>query len=152
MEIHDHNWIQIEPHLGDDDRSMLPVRSTEQHGFPSLGTNAILAEGVEAMIHRWNNTSKTATVAGRYSEVQLHDAGVENFRWTRIDGVDVPDEEILPLPRKLTGWLSRTAMCEAAPDGSYGGRYRRAHADVGPVWDTGVLEVRELIDAGREHR
>src|ERR1700722_1853298 len=38
--------MQIEEYLQHDDRVVVPVGSTEQHGFLSLGTDAILAERV----------------------------------------------------------------------------------------------------------
>src|SRR6204780_4324291 len=38
--------MQIEEYLRRDDRVVLPTGSTEQHGSPSLGTAAILPEGV----------------------------------------------------------------------------------------------------------
>jgi creatinine amidohydrolase len=46
MRIYDRNWMQIEGYLDHDDRIVLPVGSTEQHGYLSLGTDAILAERV----------------------------------------------------------------------------------------------------------
>jgi creatinine amidohydrolase len=46
MRIFDSNWMQVEKYLEHDDRIVLPVGSTEQHGFLSLGTDAILAERV----------------------------------------------------------------------------------------------------------
>ncbi|MDQ1527948.1 MAG: creatinine amidohydrolase [Microbacteriaceae bacterium] len=46
MKIYDRNWMQIEKYLESDDRIVLPVGSTEQHGYLSLGTDAILAERV----------------------------------------------------------------------------------------------------------
>src|ERR1700720_4646789 len=46
MRIYDCSWMQIEEYLQHDDRVVVPVGSTEQHGFLSLGTDAILAERV----------------------------------------------------------------------------------------------------------
>jgi creatinine amidohydrolase len=46
MRIWDMNWMQVEEHVGRDDRCVLPVGSTEQHGLLSLGVDAILAERV----------------------------------------------------------------------------------------------------------
>ena len=48
MRIFDQNWMQVEEYLKSDDRIVLPVGSTEQHGYLSLGTDAILAERVAA--------------------------------------------------------------------------------------------------------
>jgi creatinine amidohydrolase len=44
----DLNWMQVEEYLIRDDRVVLPVGSTEQHGYLSLETDNILAERVSA--------------------------------------------------------------------------------------------------------
>jgi creatinine amidohydrolase len=46
MRIFELNWMQLEEYLERDDRIVLPLGSTEQHAFLSLGTDAILAERV----------------------------------------------------------------------------------------------------------
>ena len=46
MKAYDCNWMMLEEHLATDDRIVLPVGSTEQHGYLSVGTDAILAERV----------------------------------------------------------------------------------------------------------
>jgi creatinine amidohydrolase len=48
MRAHDVNWMQVEEYLAGDDRVVLPVGSTEQHGYLSLETDNILAERVSA--------------------------------------------------------------------------------------------------------
>lgn len=44
MRFYDYNWMQIEQYLRVDDRVIVPLGSVEQHGYLSLGTDAILAE------------------------------------------------------------------------------------------------------------
>jgi creatinine amidohydrolase len=46
VRVFDANWMQVEEYLRRDDRIVLPAGSTEQHGYLSLGTDAILAERV----------------------------------------------------------------------------------------------------------
>ncbi len=46
VRLFDVNWQQVDAYLDHDDRVVLPIGSTEQHGFLSLGTDAILAERV----------------------------------------------------------------------------------------------------------
>lgn len=46
MKIHDQNWMQVEAGLQHEDRAVLPLGSTEQHAYLSLGTDALLAERV----------------------------------------------------------------------------------------------------------
>jgi creatinine amidohydrolase len=46
MRIADMSWMQVESYLTADDRCVLPIGSTEQHGALSLCADAILAERV----------------------------------------------------------------------------------------------------------
>src|SRR6266571_5199796 len=46
MRVHDLNWMQLEAYLERDDRIVLPLGSTEQHAYLSLGTDNILAERI----------------------------------------------------------------------------------------------------------
>jgi creatinine amidohydrolase len=46
MRIADMNWQQVESYLETDDRCVLPIGSTEQHGRLSLCVDAILAERI----------------------------------------------------------------------------------------------------------
>src|SRR2546428_2753444 len=46
MRVHDCNWKMLEDYLKHDDRIVLPIGSTEQHGYLSVGTDAILARRV----------------------------------------------------------------------------------------------------------
>ena len=44
MRLWDRNWMQVEEYLSRDDRVLVPLGSTEQHGYLSLGVDAILCE------------------------------------------------------------------------------------------------------------
>src|SRR5205814_4102687 len=46
MQIAQMNWMQVEAGLERDRRAVVPVGSTEQHGYLSLAVDAILAERV----------------------------------------------------------------------------------------------------------
>src|SRR6266508_2053306 len=46
MKLYDLNWMQVGPYLERDDRVVLPIGSTEQHAYLSLGTDTILAHRV----------------------------------------------------------------------------------------------------------
>lgn len=46
MQITEMNWMQLEAYLSRDDRCVLPLGSTEQHAYLSLGTDSILSERV----------------------------------------------------------------------------------------------------------
>ncbi len=44
MRLWDANWMHVEEYLRRDDRVLVPLGSTEQHGYLSLGVDAILCE------------------------------------------------------------------------------------------------------------
>jgi creatinine amidohydrolase len=46
VHVHELNWMQLEAYLERDDRIVVPLASTEQHGYLSLGTDNLLAERV----------------------------------------------------------------------------------------------------------
>lgn len=46
MRVTETNWMQIEEYLKHDDRAVIPLGSTEQHAYLSLGTDMILSERV----------------------------------------------------------------------------------------------------------
>ena len=46
MRVEDRNWMQIERYLEQDDRIVVPLGSTEQHAYLSLGVDTILSERV----------------------------------------------------------------------------------------------------------
>ena len=46
MKITEMNWMQVEAYLKGDDRAVVPIGSTEQHGQLSLGIDLILSERV----------------------------------------------------------------------------------------------------------
>ena len=46
MRIHEMNWMQVERYLEHDDRAVIPMGSTEQHGYLSLRVDSILSERV----------------------------------------------------------------------------------------------------------
>ena len=44
VRLWDANWFQIEEYLGRDDRVLVPLGSTEQHGYLSLGVDSLICE------------------------------------------------------------------------------------------------------------
>jgi creatinine amidohydrolase/Fe(II)-dependent formamide hydrolase-like protein len=44
MRLWDATWMQIEQYLERDDRVLVPLGSTEQHGYLSLGVDALICE------------------------------------------------------------------------------------------------------------
>lgn len=233
MRVHDCNWKMLEEYLGHDDRIVLPIGSTEQHGYLSVGTDAILAERVaveaaeplgvpvlpalpfgitpyfaafpgspslrtttyiavirdlldslfgqgfrriavinghggnspasgvlrewlaeprkarvQLLFHDWWNAPRVWAVVQRYEKESSHGSWMENFPWTRISGVVMPDGVKPPIPPRIIRQAPPAELRRLTVDGSFGGSYQRPDEEVLEVWRTGVAEVRDLIENG----
>ena len=231
MRVEDRNWMQIERYLEQDDRIVVPLGSTEQHAYLSLGVDTILSERVsveaaeplgvpvlpslpygltpyfaaypgsptlrpgtyraivrdlldslygqgfrrvlfvnghggnepgqqelvawqaqhpDARVqwHNWWNGPRVRETATSIDSDASHASWFENFPWTRLEGVTQPSE------RKPMVDLARLRVEDPAGvrgllgDGSYGGVYSRSEEDWERVWQTGVEEVREVLERG----
>jgi creatinine amidohydrolase len=233
MRLHDMNWQAVEAYLQHDDRVVLPIGSTEQHGYLSLGTDAILAERVAieaaeplgipvlpvlpfglapyftafpgsltlrmetflavvrdllntlegqgfrrfAIVnghggnapalnlardwvakereHRvqvaftsWYAAPRVAALAESYEADPTHGGWFENFSWTRLPGVDMPEGGKPVLSRGVVEQASPADIRELTADGSFGGSYALGDDIMDEIWQTGVDEVRELLTDG----
>ena len=72
-----------------------------------------------------------------------HASWLENFPWTRLPGVELP-REAKPVAERSA--REPAEVRAQLGDGSFGGRYARSDEDMLRVWDTGVAEVRQLIE------
>jgi creatinine amidohydrolase len=125
------------------------------HGGNDAGRTAceaIEAERPDARVrwHNWWNAPRTWDVVQRIDPDASHASWLENYPWTRLDGV------VHPSDRKPMQDIAR--MRELDPvdvramlgDGSLGGLYVRSDEDVLQVWEAGVNEVRDVLQHGWE--
>jgi creatinine amidohydrolase len=104
--------------------------------------------GAQTVWHNWWKGPHTWEVVQSIDSDASHASWLENFPWTRLEGVEQPPE------RKPMADI--TKMLESSPadvraalgDGSFGGLYERPDEDVLRVWRAGVEEVRDLIENG----
>jgi creatinine amidohydrolase len=231
VHVHELNWMQLEEYLARDDRIVVPLASTEQHGYLSLGTDNILGERVsleaaeplgvpvlpvvpygltpafaaypgspslrfetliavlrdvldslhaqgfrrflvvnahggnapvsglirewsaahpeaQAIFHNWWNGPKVLEVALAIDPEYSHANWGENFPWTRLEGVEVPDEAKPMLDEAAYRVAGPERVRELIGDGSFGGLYRRSDEEMQRIWEAGVAEVRELLEGG----
>jgi len=228
VRVHDLNWIQLEAYLENDDRIALPLGSTEQHAYLSLGTDNILAERIateaaeplgvpvlpvlaygltpsfaaypgsptlrmetyihvlrdlldslhgqgfrrmlivnghggntpartqvaewlgahadaQVLWHDWWSAPRVAEACTRVDPVWSHAAWSENFPWTRLAGVALPQEA---KPKPEAGILDPRALRATAGDGSFGGEYAKPDDAMLEIWRIGVEETRSLLVGG----
>jgi creatinine amidohydrolase len=123
------------------------------HGGNDPGRDAVDAWAAEhgdaqARWHNWWAGERTRAVVDAIDGDASHASWFENFPWTRLPGVEQPQE------RKPMADISRMRdmdpkeVRELLGDGSLGGLYERPDEDVLRVWAAGVDEVRVLIENG----
>jgi creatinine amidohydrolase len=114
------------------------------------GADAFAAGHADAQTrwHNWWNGPRVWPVVQSIDADASHASWLENFPWTRLDGVRQPQE------RKPMADVARMRELDPADvrallgDGSLGGLYERPDEDVLRVWQAGVEEVRDLIEHG----
>jgi creatinine amidohydrolase len=104
--------------------------------------------GTRAVWHNWWKGPRTWEVVQSIDSDASHASWLENFPWTRLAGVALPQER-KPMA-DVTKMLESTPadVRQALGDGSFGGLYERPDDDVLRVWRAGVEEVRDLIENG----
>jgi creatinine amidohydrolase len=75
-----------------------------------------------------------------------HASWSENFPWTRIEGVDSPEERKPRFTRPSVN--TDAAWREALGDGNFGGPYQLPDEDVLRVWKAAVDELRARLESG----
>ena len=73
-----------------------------------------------------------------------HASWSENFPWTRLPGVEMPEERKPPVVWPEEG--NPKTWREALGDGQFGGLYQRSPEDERRIWDAAVKEIRALLE------
>ena len=222
--------MQVEEYLRRDDRVVLPIGSTEQHGYLSLETDNILAEGVsaeaaeplgvlvlpvlpygltpsfaaypgspslrletflavlrdlldslygqgfrrflvvnghggnlpghgllrewamehpeaQAIFHSWWSSDRVLAAAREVDPLPSHANWFENFPWTRLEGVELPQGRKPDLDQAAYQVAGPAQVRELLGDGVFQGTYALPDDQVARVWEVGVEEIRELLES-----
>ena len=111
------------------------------HGGNSFAAERVVGDGVAW--HDWWRGPRVWELVRSIDPEGTHASWMENFPWTRLPGVALP-EESKPAVERLAD--DPAAARAQLGDGSYGGRYARSDEEMLRVWETGVAEVREAIE------
>ena len=98
--------------------------------------------------HNWWMAPATWAKVQTIDPVASHASWMENFPWTRLAGVAMPEAEkpMIDLARLRT--LFPDEVRRALGDGNYGGVYRKADATMAALWAVAVAETRALLESG----
>lgn len=103
---------------------------------------------VQLKFPNWWNAPRTLAKLQEVDPLGRHASWMENFPWTRVAGVQPPDER-KPAPDRLG--MARPVgqrIRDVIGDGNFGGYCERDDAEMLAIWETAVAETRELIVEG----
>lgn len=104
--------------------------------------------GARLRFHSWWDSPAVRAVADRIHPASTHASWFESFPWTRLPDVELPGgEKAVVTDVAALRELEPAAVRAAIGDGSYGGPYAVPDDDALRIWQTGVAEVRALIEA-----
>jgi creatinine amidohydrolase len=73
---------------------------------------------------------------------------MENFPWTRLGNIAMPEGQKPMLDLSRFQQLDPGAKKALLGDGNYGGVYQRPEAEMQAIWDIAIAETRALITDG----
>ena len=104
--------------------------------------------GRQVKLFNWWIAPKTLAKIKEVDPLGSHASWMENFPWTRLAGVALPEEQKPPIDTSLKSTLDPVAFKEAVGDGNYGGVYQRPDEEMMAVWAVAVAEARETLEEG----
>jgi len=104
--------------------------------------------GSRVKFHNWWNAPKVWAQVMATDSNASHASWMENFPWTRLEGVMMPDEEKPALDLDKLRLLSAQELRGFLLEGNFGGRFQRSDEDMQAIWDVAVLETRALLEGG----
>jgi creatinine amidohydrolase len=99
-------------------------------------------------LHDWWKSPRTWACVQSIDPAASHASWMENFPWTRLAGVSMPDGA-KPVVDYARLQVSNPAEVRAiVGDGNYHGPYARSDEDMARLWQVAVEETREILERG----
>jgi creatinine amidohydrolase len=103
-------------------------------------------KGVRVKFHNWYNAPKTWAKVKEIDPVASHASWMENFPWTRLEGVVPPSQQKPMVDYDKMRGMNAEETRALLGDGNFGGYYEKSDADMLALWDVAVAETRALIE------
>ncbi|QWW70390.1 creatininase family protein [Rhizobium sp. WYJ-E13] len=98
--------------------------------------------------HNWWNAPKTHAKVQEIDTIASHASWMENFPWTRLEGVKQPTQQKPMIDLARMRVMSPDAVKAYLGDGNFGGYYERPDEEMQAIWDVAVDETRALLEGG----
>ena len=103
---------------------------------------------VQVNFYQWWQGPRLLAKAREFDPVGSHASWFENFPWTRLADVILPDDQKRLPERGARPRLVGQAMRDFVGDGNYGGVYQRPDEEMLALWRVGVEETRAVLEEG----
>ena len=100
---------------------------------------------IRIKFQNWWNAPKTWAQVMAIDPVASHASWMENFPWTRLADVIMPDMQKPMSDLDYLRQLDPQSLRDYLKDGNYGGRYKREDEEIMKIWQAGVEETRQLL-------
>jgi creatinine amidohydrolase len=117
-----------------------PERNTE------LGEFSVKSKDVRIKWRNWWNAPHIWAKVQAIDPVASHASWMENFPWTRLKNVALPNQPKPMIDPAHVKTLSPIEARKYLGDGNYGGLYQRSDDEMLALWQIGVEETREVIE------
>jgi creatinine amidohydrolase len=98
--------------------------------------------------HDWWNAPQIWAKVKEIDPVASHASWMENFPWTRLRDVVMPDRQKPPIDLARTRQLTPIDLRAYLGDGNYAGVYQRLDEEMLALWQVGVEETHAVINEG----
>lgn len=102
----------------------------------------------QVKFHNWWNAPQTFAKVQEIDKVASHASWMENFPWTRLDDVKMPEQRKPMIDLEKMRVMNPKEVRNYLGDGNFGGYYQRPDEDMHAIWDVAVAETRRLMDGG----
>ncbi len=102
--------------------------------------------GMAIKFHNWWNAPRTWAKVQEIDKVASHASWMENFPWTRLANVAMPEERKKMIDLNLMRAMNPAQVKAFIGDGNYGGYYQRPDEEVLALWNVAVDETRAMIE------
>lgn len=102
----------------------------------------------QVKFHNWWRAPQTWATVKAIDPLSSHASWMENFPWTRLEGVAMPNHQVNLPDRAGRPTLVGTRLREVYQEGNFEGYFQRPDTDMHAIWDVAVRETRALISDG----
>ncbi len=102
----------------------------------------------QVKFHNWWRAPQTWATVKATDPLSSHASWMENFPWTRLPGVNMPNHQKNLPDRTGHATLVGSQLREFYQEGNFEGYFQRPDAEMHAIWEVAVRETRALISDG----